>query len=172
VRAGLVLAQVGVSIVLLVGAGLLIRALIRVQSTPPGFNTEGVLTMRTTLPSTKYGLQAPRVEFYRRVIEGVSALPGVTGAAYTSFLPMTMRGGVWPVVVPGRREAPGGGDTASARFVTPGYFRVMEIPLRLGRGFEESDSLRAQPVAIVRRQFDGGLHAEGSRRQARRAAGR
>jgi hypothetical protein len=66
---------------------------------------------------------------------------------------MTMRGGVWPVVVPGRPEAPGGRDTASARFVTPEYFRVMEIPLRLGRGFEESDSLRAQPVAIVSERF-------------------
>ena len=142
-----------VSIVLLVSAGLLIRALIRVQSTPPGFNPEGVLTMRTTLPPTKYGPQAPRVEFYRRVIEGVSALPGVTGVAYTSYLPMTMRGGIWPVVLPGRAEAPGSRDTASARYITPEYFRAMEIPLKLGREFQESDSLRAQPVAIVSERF-------------------
>ena len=153
VRAGLIVAQVGVSIVLLVSAGLLIRALMRVQATSPGFTTAGVLTMRTTLPVAKYGPQAPRVEFYRRVIAGVTALPGVIGAAYTSYLPMTMRGGVWPVVVPGRPEAPGGGDLASARFVTPDYFRVMEIPLRLGRRFEESDSLQAQPVAIVSERF-------------------
>ena len=153
VRAGLVVAQVGVSIVLLVCAGLLIRALIRVQATPPGFNAEGVLTLRTTLLPVKYGLQAPRVEFYRRVMEGIGALPGVTGVAYTSFLPMTMRGGVWPVLVAGRSEDPAGGGTASARFVTTEYFRVMEIPVRLGRGFEESDSLRAQPVAIVSERF-------------------
>jgi predicted permease len=153
VRAGLVVAQVAVSIVLLVCAGLLIRALIRVQSTPPGFNTESVLTMRTTLPPAKYGLQAPRVEFYRRVMEGVRALPGVTGVAYTSYLPMTMRGGIWPVVLPGRPEAPGGRDSASARYVTPDYFSVMEIPLRLGRGFQESDSLTAQPVAVVSERF-------------------
>jgi predicted permease len=153
VRAGLIVAQVGVSIVLLVSAGLLIRALMRVQATSPGFTTAGVLTMRTTLPVAKYGPQAPRVDFYRRVIAGVSALPGVIGAAYTSYLPMTMRGGVWPVVVPGRPETPGGGDLASARFVTPDYFRVMEIPLRLGRKFEESDSLRTQPVAIVSERF-------------------
>ena len=153
VRAGLVVAQVGVSIVLLVCAGLLIRALIRVQATPPGFNAEGVLTLRTTLLPVKYGLQAPRVEFYRRVMEGIGALPGVTGVAYTSFLPMTMRGGVWPVLVAGRPEDPAGSETASARFVTTEYFRVMEIPVRLGRGFEESDSLRAQPVAIVSERF-------------------
>jgi putative ABC transport system permease protein len=153
VRAGLVVAQVGMSIVLLVGAGLLIRALIRVQSTPPGFNADGVLTMRTTLPWTKYALQAPRVEFVRRVIEGVSALPGVTGVAYTSYLPMTMRGGIWPVELPGRPPAPGSRDTASARYITPEYFRVMQIPLTLGRGFQESDTLNAQPVAIVSERF-------------------
>jgi hypothetical protein len=73
--------------------------------------------------------------------------------AYTSFLPMTMRGGVWPVLVAGRSEDPAGGATASARFVTTEYFRVMEIPVRLGRGFQESDSLRAQPVAIVSERF-------------------
>jgi predicted permease len=149
VRAGLVVAQVAVSIVLLVCAGLLIRALVRVQSTPPGFNPEGVLTLRTTLPWAKYGLQAPRVEFYRRVLEGVRALPGVAGAAYTSYLPMTMRGGVWPVTVPGRPVGP----TASARYVTSDYFRVMEIPLKLGRVLEESDSLTAQPVAVVSERF-------------------
>lgn len=153
VRAGLVVAQVSVSIVLLVCAGLLIRALMRVQSTPPGFHTEGVLTMRTTLPAAKYGLQAPRVEFYRRVLEGVSALPGVTAAAYTSYLPMTMRGGVWPVAFPGVPEGPPGSNLASARYVTSEYFRVMEIPLKLGRGFQESDSLLAQPVAIVSERF-------------------
>jgi hypothetical protein len=108
VRAGLVVAQVAVSIVLLVCAGLLIRALIRVQSTPPGFTADAVLTMRTTLPWAKYGLQAPRVELYRRVLEGVKALPGVAGAAYTSYLPMTMRGGVWPVELPG---VPAAGDS-------------------------------------------------------------
>ena len=152
-RGGLVIAQVGLSVVLLACTGLLIRALIRVQSTPPGFNAEGVLTMRTVLPFSKYGLQAPRAEFHRRVIEGVAALPGVAGAAYTSYLPMTMRGGVWPVVVPGRPESSGDIDNASARYITPDYFRVMEIPLKAGRRFEESDSLLAQPVAIVSERF-------------------
>jgi predicted permease len=114
---------------------------------------EHVLTMRTMLPFSKYGMQAPRVDFIRRVIEATAAVPGVIGAAYTSYLPMTMRGGVWPVVVPGRPESTSSLENASARFVTPDYFRVMEIPLKAGRRFEESDSLEAQPVAIVSEEF-------------------
>jgi predicted permease len=153
VRAGLVVAQVAVSIVLLVGAALLIRALLRVQATAPGFETDGVLTLRTTLPAAKYAAQAVRVDFYRRVLAGVHELPGVSGAAYTSYLPMTMRGGVWPVTVPGRPQAPTGTETASARYVTPEYFRGMGIPLKAGRGFEESDSLPAQQVAVVSERF-------------------
>ena len=151
VRAGLVIAQVTVSIVLMVGAGLMLRTLLQVQATPTGFNPDRVLTMRTTLPWAKYGPQAPRVEFIQRVLAGVKALPGVTTAAYTSFLPMTMRGGVWDVVVPGR--PPGRNDLASSRFVTPDYFTVMEIPMMRGRTFAESDSLKAQQVAIVSESF-------------------
>lgn len=152
-RAGLVVAQIGLSVVLLACTGLLIRALIRVQSISPGFNVENVLTMRTMLPFSKYGMQAPRVDFVRGVVEATAALPGVTGAAYTSYLPMTMRGGVWPVVVPGRPESTASLDNASARYITPDYFRVMEIPLKAGRRFEESDSMEAQPVAIVSEEF-------------------
>lgn len=151
VRAGLVVAQVTVSIVLMVGAGLMLRTLLQVQATPTGFNPERVLTMRTTLPWSKYALQAPRVEFIQRVLTGVKGLPGVTTAAYTSFLPMTMRGGVWDVVVPARPASRN--DPASSRFVTPDYFRVMEIPLKRGRTFEESDTLKSQPVAIVSESF-------------------
>jgi putative ABC transport system permease protein len=150
-RATLVVAQVTVSIVLMVGAGLMLRTLLKVQATPTGFNPERVLTMRTTLPWSKYAVQAPRVEFVQRVLAGVTALPGVTTAAYTSFLPMTMRGGVWGVVVPGRTASRN--DSASSRFVTPDYFRVMEIPMKRGRTFAESDSLKSQQVAIVSESF-------------------
>ena len=152
-RGTLVVAQVAASIVLLVGAGLLIRAMIRVQATPAGFDSTGVLTMRTFLPWSKYGFQSARSEFYRRVLDDVSALPGVTATGYTSYLPMTMRGGVWNVVIPGRavdRDRP---ELAGARFVTPQYFRAMGIPLITGRGFDASDSAQSQPVAIVSQSF-------------------
>jgi predicted permease len=152
-RGGLVVAQVAASVVLLVCAGLLIRALVRVQSIDPGFNARGVLTMRTTLPWGKYGPQATRTQFFREVVDEVGALPGVTAAAFTSFLPMTMRGGIWGVVVPGRPERPDGGDGASARFVTPEYFTAMGIPLRLGRAIDDRDSPEAEPTAVVSEEF-------------------
>ena len=152
-RAVLVVAQVAVSIILLVSAGLLIRALIRVQSTPTGFNAEDVLSMRTPLSWTQYGSVAARTEFYGRVLAEVKALPGVTSAAYTSFLPMTMRGGIWPVVLPGRVYEPGKTDYAFSRYVTPEFFQVMQIPLLTGRGFDATDLPGSQPVAVVSREF-------------------
>jgi len=150
---GLVAAQIAISILLLVCAGLLTRALLQVRSTPPGFNADNVLTMRTTLPWGKYGAQATRVQFYRHVLDAVAPMPGVRAAAYTSFLPMTFRGGIWPVTIAGRQTTPGARDGASARYVTPGYFRVMEIPLLRGRVFTESDRLDTQPVAIISQSF-------------------
>ena len=152
-RDTLIVIQVAASIVLLVGAGLLVRALVRVQSTPVGFNADRVMTVRTLLPVPKYGAQAPRVDFYRRVLQEVTALPGVTAAAYTSYLPFTMRGGVWDVTVAGRPAQPGRIENASARFITPFYFRAMEIPIVSGRTFDETDSIQAQPVAVVSQSF-------------------
>ena len=153
VRATLVAAQVALSIVLVVCSGLLIRALMRVQSTPTGFDQEHVLTMRTALSTEKYGNTAPRADFYRRVIEDVKALPGVSSAAYTSFLPMTFRAGIWPVVIPGRVLPPGQSDAASSRYITPEYFHVMRIPLVAGREFNDADVPASQPVAIVSQGF-------------------
>jgi len=152
-RGALVVTQVAASIVLLVGAGLLIRALERVQATPPGFDTSRVLTLRTFLPWSKYGPQATRTHFYQRVLGDVARMPGVTAAAYTSYLPMTFRGGIWDVTIPGRPVNPARPDFASARFVTPQYFRAMGIPLMAGRAFDESDSERTQPIAIVSASF-------------------
>jgi predicted permease len=145
-RAILVVAQVTASIVLVVTAGLLIRALVRVQSTPLGFEPGHVLSLRTPLSWDRYGPRATRVEFYERVLRDVTALPGVTGAAFTSFLPMTMRAGIWPVVLPGESEPAGG---ASSRYITPEYFRVMRIPVLAGREFDRTDGPSSQPVAIV-----------------------
>jgi putative ABC transport system permease protein len=152
-RDGLVMLQVAMSIVLLVGTGLLIRALVRVQATPSGFSSDRVVTARTFLSWSKYGEQAPRTEFYRRVLADVAALPGVTAVAYTSYLPFTFRGGVWEVAIPGRVLPPGRTENASSRIVTPLYFRAMNIPLIAGRLFEESDSMQSLPVAIVSQSF-------------------
>ena len=133
-------------------AGLLLRALWRVQDRDPGFNSSGVITMRTTLPLPKYGATERRTQFYRDVLAGVQALPGVTGAAYISFLPMVMGGGIWPVLMaPG--QDPSTAQLASLRFVTPGFFAAAGIPIREGRDVAETDTATAPAVAVVSQSF-------------------
>jgi predicted permease len=152
-RSVLVVVEVMASVVLLVSSGLLLRALWRVQSVDPGFRPEGILTLRTALPLPKYDSTARRVEFYRRVLTEVDALPGVESAAYISFLPMAMGGGIWPVGVDGQEVDRRGNSTASLRYVTPDFFQTLEIPLRTGRGVAESDRFDSPAVAVVSESF-------------------
>ena len=154
IRSGLVILQVTASVALLVCAGLLLRALWRVQHTDPGFKTDGVLTMRLNLPWGKYGPQASRVQFYDRVIDEVEALPGVARAAFVSDLPLTRRGGIWGVYLPGQPLDVGAeAQMALVRFVTPGYFEVMGIPQGAGRTFDDRDGLNGEQSAIVSETF-------------------
>jgi predicted permease len=152
-RAVLVVAEVMASVVLLVSSGLLLRALWRIQAVDPGFRSEEVLTLRTALPLPKYDSTARRVEFYRRVLTEVDALPGVESAAYISFLPMAMGGGIWPVSIDGRQVDRRGNSTASLRYITPDFFKTLEIPLRAGRGLAESDRFDSPAVAVVSESF-------------------
>ena len=154
-RSLLVVAEVTASVVLLVAAGLLVRALWRIEATDPGFRTGGVLTLRTALPLPKYNETARRAGFYTQVLSGVRALPGVSSAAYISFLPMVMRGGIWPVIVDGKsvETQRSGAHTASLRYVTPGFFATMGIPLHRGRDVGESDSMDAPFAAVVSESF-------------------
>jgi predicted permease len=152
-RSALVVAEVTVSVVLLVSSGLLIRALWRLQHVDPGFRTDGVLTLRTALPWPKYEKTARRARFYEQVLGDVRQIPGVESAAYISFLPMATRGMIQPVQVPGRPPEPAEDSTASLRFVTPGFFAAMGIPLRQGRDVSESDTGDAPLVAVVSESF-------------------
>jgi predicted permease len=149
-RAVLVVAEVTASVALLIGSGLLLRALWRLQSVDPGFRSEGVLTMRTNLPLPSYGPTEKRKLLYRRILADVRALPGVSSAAYASGLPMAMRGGIWSAVPSGRPPEPGGEElTASLRFVTPAYFATMGIALRAGRDIAETDAAKMPFVVVV-----------------------
>ncbi|HSE51103.1 MAG TPA: ADOP family duplicated permease, partial [Gemmatimonadales bacterium] len=148
----LVTVQVALSMVLLISSGLLIRAVERVQSVEPGFSTESVMTFRTTLPRPKYDSTHVRAEFYRRVLSEVRALPGVRSAGYTSFLPMVMTGGIGGITIPGVDLGPRA-PTASFRFVTPGYFETLGIPLRMGRNVEDADVPSRPWVAVVSESF-------------------
>jgi putative ABC transport system permease protein len=154
-RSVLVIGEVAASVVLLVSAGLLMRALLRIEATDPGFRAGGVLTLQTALPLPKYNETARRAAFYTRVLSAVRALPGVSSAAYISFLPMTMRGGIWPVTVAGKQIETGrsGSHTASLRFVTPGFFATLAIPLHRGRDVSDADSIDTPYAAVVSESF-------------------
>ena len=110
-RSSLVVAEIVASVVLIVSVGLLTQALLNVQRVDPGFKADNVLTVRTTLPRIKYAKAAQREQFYQRVLNDVKALPGVESAAYISFLPMVMGGGVWPVL----STVPDPGEPATVR---------------------------------------------------------
>ncbi|HEV3077245.1 MAG TPA: ABC transporter permease [Thermoanaerobaculia bacterium] len=152
-RAALVMVEVTASVVLLISSGLLIRALWRLQATDPGFRAENVLTLRTALPTPKYASTARRAAFYQRVLTGVRALPGVDGAAYASFLPMVHPGSIFPVALEGQPMQREAAKAASLRFVTPGYFAAMGIPLRRGRDVSEADARERPSVAVVSDSF-------------------
>ncbi len=147
---GLVVAEVALSLVLLAGAGLLVRSLLRLQDVDPGFRAAGVLTARVGLPAARYPDGAAVTAFLDRALDRIRALPGVRDAAGISFLPF---GG--PGIATGfhRLDAPpptaGEEATADVRPVTPGYFRTLGIPRLAGRDFTAADGADAAPVAVV-----------------------
>jgi putative ABC transport system permease protein len=164
-RSALVVVEVALALVLLVGAGLLIKAFLRLRSLDIGVNPDNVLTLRTTLPRNKYGELPNRDAFYRQVLERVRALPGVVSAGYTTAMPLTWKGGTNSFTVEGREQAPG--QDAQSRQVSTGYMETMGVKLREGRFFDERDGAQAQPVAVINetmaRQFWQGENALGKR---------
>lgn len=152
IRNALVVVEVAASIALLIASGLLIRALVQVRSADPGFRAADVVTMRTWLPWPEYAETARRAAFYDRVLEEVHALPSVVSAAYASFLPIDMGGGIWTVEVDGQ---PAGAASASVslRFITPGWFETLDIPLLGGRGLRTTDTADQPLVAVVSASF-------------------
>ena len=159
-RSALVVAEIVASVVLLVSAGLLIQALMKVQAIDPGFRSESVLTLKTQLPRPKYSSHVVRGQFYRQVLEQTLALPGVQRAAYISFAPFTMRGGMWEVLTTtpdptnvGGFAAPPDVRRASLRYVTPDYFATIGIPILQGRDVSATDTLDSPFVAVVSQSF-------------------
>jgi predicted permease len=155
-RSVLVVAQVMASVALLVSAGLLIRALWRVQAVDPGFRTDDVVAVQTPLPWPKYAPTARRADFYQRVLGETRALPGVVNAGFITYIPMTMTGGIWPVEIKGGAPAgldPGRTRMASLRYVTPDLFATLGIRLVRGRDVRDADTANAPFVAVVSESF-------------------
>ena len=152
-RSVLVVAEVMASVVLLISAGLLMRALLRLQDRDPGFRVANVLTLRTDLPQPKYDSTDRRITFYSEVLTRIRAIPGVTNAAYGTGLPMVMTGGIWRVIPDGQAPDAGPIERASSRFVSPGYFESLRIPLKRGRDFDETDDRNHPGAAVVSESF-------------------
>jgi predicted permease len=152
-RSALVIAEIIASIVLLISSGLLMRAMWRLQAIDPGFRVQHVLTMRTSLPLPKYASTVKRVAFYDQVLSEIRALPGVSNAAYISYAPIVMGGGIWPVSVGGQEQTRAEEHRASLRFITPGFFDTLGVPLREGRSVSESDTPDRVFVAVVSESF-------------------
>jgi len=145
----LVIGEVALSLILLVGSGLLLESFAKLRGIDPGFRADHVLTARVDAPITKYGDFTKRSAFFERVLERVRALPGVQAAGLTSALPLTWDGGTNSFILEGVVRSPDVTWDANDRVVSPGYFEAMRIPLRRGRLFRESDGPDAPPVAIV-----------------------
>jgi putative ABC transport system permease protein len=150
VRSMLVVAEVAVSLVLLVGAGLLINSFLRLRNLDPGFRADHLLTMSVVLPPQKYPDQARRSAFYSELTSRVEALPGVRSAAVTDWLPLTMTGGSFGVSVEGRAD-PGTDKRPDVvtRVVSAGYFETMGIKLLRGRQFDERQDRAGSPQVVV-----------------------
>jgi putative ABC transport system permease protein len=152
-RAALVTVEVAISVVLLISSGLLIRAVWRVQAIDPGFVSGNVLTLRTALPRPKYDDAVRRTQFYDPVLAGVRALPGVESAGFISGLPIVVTGLITGVEIPGLPPENYRSAGVSHRWITPGYFKTMGIPLHRGRDVEEADTRDRAWVAVVSASF-------------------
>jgi putative ABC transport system permease protein len=148
-RGGLIVAEVALSLLLLVGAGLLIRSAIALQRTDTGFNPRGVLSARFTLPTTTY-VEAARVhETLRRINEAAAAIPGVTSAAITSYAAMGGGGGTNGLLPDGKAPSANNFVNSTLRAITPSFFQTMGVPIVKGRNFDDRDRITGQRVMIV-----------------------
>lgn len=149
-RQGLILGEVSVTLVLLVGAGLLIKSLWLLGRVDPGFNPRGVLTMRLTLPESKYPNGLDRAAEFKRIIGRIAALPGVEGAAGVNDLPFSGSRTTSGFDIEGMPpRSPQDVRFAGYRTISPEYFKAMGIPLLKGREFTSADSEGAPRVAII-----------------------
>ncbi|MGH9938714.1 MAG: FtsX-like permease family protein, partial [Blastocatellia bacterium] len=149
-RGLLVIAEIALSLVLLAGAGLLIRSFIRLQNVDPGFNPEGLLTLRVEVSDDKARDQARVANFYQQVIDRVQALPGVEAAGVVTATPIVTPGIRSYIIIEDKPDpAPGQPQLANNRVVSPDYFRTLGVPLRTGRLLSSQDNAQAPPAVVI-----------------------
>ena len=167
-RSAMIVFEVALSLVLLVGAGLLIQTLFQLFRQYSVLEPEKVLTMRTILPREKYKEPQQRDNFYQQVLQRVEHLPGVVSAGYSTSIPLAWKGGTSGFYPEGLQSPiPGMAYDSNHRQVSTNYLQAMNVPLRAGRYFESSDNAQSMPVAIINetmaRQYWPGENALGRR---------
>ncbi len=149
-RSLLVISEVALSLVLLIGAGLLFRSFLAMLKTNPGFNPDGVLTMNLNLPVAKYKDESARANFFTDLVQRVKTLPGVQSAAVVNYLPLGGANSSDAFLVEGQPEPrPGQENIGRYRVCTPDYFQTMGISILKGRPFTDQDRAGSKPVIIV-----------------------
>jgi putative ABC transport system permease protein len=150
IRSTLVVLEVATALVLLVGAGLMIKSFLRLQNVDPGFNPNNALMVKLSLPQKKYSTEDQRAAFYKQLLDKIARLPGVQAAGAACVVPLSGDDYVLGFDIQGRPpDAPGAGPSTNYYAVTPDYFTAMGIPLRKGRLFTEQDRKDAPRVAII-----------------------
>jgi predicted permease len=155
-RGLLIVSELTLSLMLLIGAGLLIRSFLRLQNVSPGFTTDHVLTMEVAAAGRKYQddkNNKPIINFYKEIESRVAHLPGVVAEGVVSTLPMTGEVGWGIINVEGYAPPPGQELQADIRVAGTDYFQTMEIPLRTGRFFTEDDNADKPQVVIIDEKF-------------------
>ncbi len=153
-RAALVVSEIALSLLLLAGAGLMVRSFLRLQSVDAGYDPKNMLTLQLSLPEARYPEAQQVISFYQRLTERLTGLPGVESVAATHALPLGGQGGVRSFTVEGRpRQEQGKAPDVQYRMVSPGYFRTLKIPLIKGRDFTQQDEGQAPGVVIINREF-------------------
>ena len=151
VRRALVVAEIGVTVVLLAGAGLLARSFAVLQRVDPGFDVQNLLVLRIAPDVTRYQRNEQRNDYYGRVLDSIRELPGVASVAAVTFLPMSTIGQDFyrPYWLEGGRPDAFAATQANVRMATPGYFAALGLPLVSGREFTAQDALNTPRVIIV-----------------------
>jgi len=149
----LVVAEIGLAMILVIGAGLMVKSLLRLEAQDPGFHTDGILTFQLNLPQAKYPQKDQVVQTYQRILEQVRSVPGVQAAGAINMVPLLNFGFNGPFGIAGRPPLPqqqqGRAPNLEFRFVTPGYFAAMGIPVLRGSDYTGEETVQGKQVAII-----------------------
>lgn len=148
-RGMLVISEMALAIILLAGAGLLIRSMIELYNVNPGFNPRGIITMNVRIPAAKYPEDQQRINFYKNANDRINALPGIKSAGFTTVLPLSGNFDGRGIIVEGQPRDPSNAFEADMYVVTPDYLKAMMIPLRDGRMLSEQDTEKSLMVILV-----------------------